>query len=142
MMTKAALLTALKNLGWLALVAFPAFFLLVWIQALIGGAEGSRDLGYVLETGGFYYLAYVMYVLLGGLVHQISLLFLPRSWSPSQRRGAAVLLTPVIPLLLILLGEWAHTIAEFLIPIILTLVIYGLLIRLPAPQQGPAQESI
>ena len=141
-MTKTVLLTGLKNLGWLGLVAFPAYFLLVWIQVLINGAEGSRDLGYALETGGFYYLAYVMYVLLGGLVHQILLLFLPRSWSPSQRRGAAVLLTPVIPLLMILLGESAQTIAEFLIPIILTLVIYGLLIRLPATEHGPAQESI
>lgn len=134
-MNKATLLTALKNLGWLALVALPAFFLLVWVQALLGRAQGSRDLGYALETGGFYYLAYVPYVLLGGLVHQMMLRLLPAGLRRFQQRIVALLLTPVIPLILVLGGDpW--TVSEFLVPMVLALVLYGLLMGLPGDRTG------
>ncbi|TVQ15098.1 MAG: hypothetical protein EA364_02965 [Balneolaceae bacterium] len=130
-MTKTKLLIALKNVVWLILVALPAFFLLVWVQALIEGAYGSRNLSYALETGAFYYLGSVLYVCLGGVVHQAIILCMPAIWSRFVVRITAVLLTSVIPLLFILLGERVQTITEFVIPIILTLGVYGLLIKLP-----------
>lgn len=136
-MNKATLLTALKNLGWLVLVALPVFFLLVWLQALVGRAEGSRDLGYALETGGFYYLASVLYVLLGGLVHQVLVFLLPASSSPPRRRVIALLLTPVVPLALVP-GGGLGTLLEFLIPTVLALATYGVLMRIPGV---PARES-
>jgi hypothetical protein len=124
-------MTILKNIGWLILVALPCFFLLVWTQALIGDAEGSQNISYSLETGIFYYLGSVLYVVLGGLVHQVLLLFLPNTWNQFKLRVIALLLTPVIPLLLILMGERTQTITDFLIPVILALGVYGLLISLP-----------
>lgn len=130
-MNNAVLITTLKNMGWLVLVALPCFFLLVWVQALISDAEGSRNIGYALETGAFYYLGSVFYVAFGGLVHQVFLLFLPSTWGQFKHRVIALLLTPVIPLLLILMGERVQTITDFLIPLILALGVYGLLIRLP-----------
>ena len=137
-MNRETLLIALKNLGWLALVMLPMFFVLTWVQALIAGAEGSRDLGYVVEAGGFYYLTYVLWVLLGGLVHQILVFLLPGSWGRAQRRVVAILLTPVIPVLVILVGEQPATVTGFLIPLILALAIYGLLIHLPGDRPEPA----
>lgn len=135
-MNKKMLIIALKNVAWLVLVALPAFFLLVWVQALIGGAYGSRNLGYALETGAFYYLGSVLYVGFGGVVYQTLLLFLPAFWSRLVARIVAVLLTSVIPILFIFLGERVQTITEFLIPIILTLGMYGLLIKLPGEFKG------
>lgn len=130
-MNKEKLLIVLKNLGLLVFVALPLFFVFVWVQALIGGTKESRSLGYVLETGAFFYIIYVLYVALGGIVHQALLLLLPVSWPVFWQRVTAILLTPIIPITLIVLGERVQTITWFLIPVILMLGIYGLLIRLP-----------
>ncbi|MDX2207389.1 MAG: hypothetical protein SFU57_07080 [Gemmatimonadales bacterium] len=131
--------TGVKNMGRLALVALPVFFLLVWVQALLGGAARGRDLGYILETGGFYYLASVLYVLLGGLVHQLLVLCLLRTgFRRARPRVVALLLSPVIPLALSL-GGGLRTVQEFLIPTSVALAIYVFLMKLPSlPEQEDA----
>jgi hypothetical protein len=131
-MSRTTVSTVLRNLALLGLGALPLFFVLVWFQSLVGGGDESRRFGYVLETGGFYYLTYVVYVLLGGLAHQALLLLLPASLGPSVRRIAAVLLTVVIPLVLIVMGERLTTITDFAIPLIVSLGVYGFLTRFPA----------
>lgn len=128
---------ALKNLTLLALVAMPMFFLLVWIQALLGRATGATDLGYVIETGGVYYLTNLIPVLVGGLVHQAIWLALPGEWSKLVRRIVALLLTPLIPIaVLISWGGPAGSLTTFAIPMVLALAVYILLMRSPAaPRQ-------
>jgi len=127
--------TIFKNIGWLILVALPCSFLLVWVQTLIEGSEGSQKIGYALETGLFYYLGSILYIALGGLLHQIFLLFFSSKWSLLKHRIIALLLTPIIPLLLILLGERVQTITDFLIPVVIGLGIYAFFLRPPKATQ-------
>ena len=97
-MIRTVVVTALKNLGWLVVVALPLFFLLTWVQALVAGAEGSRDLGYVLETGAVYYLTNLPPVLVGGVIHQVIWLVLPRAWPRTRRMIMALVVAPLIPI--------------------------------------------
>lgn len=129
-MNRNTMTTALKNLALLALVAMPLFFLLVWIEALLGNAMGARDRSYVLETGGVYYLTNVLPVLVGGAVHQALWLALPRKWTAGRRKAVALLLTPVIPLaVLVSWGGPAESLLRFAIPMVLALTTYVLLMR-------------
>ena len=132
-MNRKNLILILKNLGRLIFIALPCFFLLVWIQAIINGAEGRFELGYVIETGAFYYLAVILYVAMGGLFHALIILFLPNSWSHLFRRFVVFFLTPIIPISLIILGERLETITDFLVPVILMLCIYGFIFNLEEP---------
>ena len=97
-MNTANVKTVLMNLALLALVATPVFFLLVWIQGLTTGAEGSGDFGYVVTTGAVYYLNNIIPILVGGLVHQVIWVSLPEGWSSSRAKLVALLVSPVIPL--------------------------------------------
>jgi len=138
-MNREVLGTALKNLALLALVAMPLFFVLVWLQALLRSATGARDLGYVLETGGVYYLTNLVPVLVGGAVHQILWILLPRQWPNARRKAVALVLTPVIPLAVLLSwGGPAESLMRFTVPMVLALGIYVLLMRQVAPEPASA----
>lgn len=130
-------LTLLKNLALLALIASPIFFLLAWIRDLIHGVDWSQDLGYALGTVGFFYLVSIVWVLLGGLVHQLLLIVLPSTWPPRQRRIVAVASTPIIPLVLILFGGPVWTVSSYWLPAVISLVVYAMLIRLPESSARP-----
>lgn len=135
-MNKSALTTALKNLALLALVVMPLFFVLVWVQALLGRATGATDLGYVAETGGVYYLTNVAPVLLGGIIHQVIWLVLPNEWPSARRRAVAFLTAPVIPIAALLSwGGPASSFLPFAVPMLLAFAVYVLLLRGPAPSQ-------
>lgn len=137
-MNKSAVTTVVKNLALLALVAMPLFFALTWIQGLVGRAAGATDLGYVAEAGGVYYLSNLIPVLVGGLIHQVFWLVLPRAWPITRRRIMALLLAPLIPVAVLLAwGGSAEGLLNFAVPMLVTLVVYVLLIRLPsAPGQA------
>lgn len=124
-------LTLLKNLALLALIALPLFFLLAWIGDLIRGADWSRDSGYALGTVALFYLVSIVWVLLGGLVHQLVLIILPRTWSARWRRLVAVASTPIIPAVLLLFGGAVWAVPSYSLPALISMVVYALLIRLP-----------
>lgn len=134
-----SLTTALKNLALLVFLAMPLFFLFVWIQALLRNGTAARDLGYVLETGGVYYLTNLLPVLIGGAVHQVFWLALPRKWPDGGRKAVALLLTPVIPLAIwILWGGPAGSLLSFAVPMILALITYVFMMRQIMPEPAPA----
>jgi hypothetical protein len=138
-MNTSVVTTVGKNLALLALVAMPLFFVLTWIQGLLGQAARATDLGYVAETGGVYYLSNLIPVLVGGLIHQIFWLVLPRTWPSARRRIVALLLAPVIPVAVLLAwGGSAGSLLYFAVPMLVTLVVYVLLIRLPSAPAQPA----
>ncbi|MAO63621.1 MAG: hypothetical protein CL666_01340 [Balneola sp.] len=122
----------LKNLVLLALVVLPIFFVFVWIQSLLQQATGATEIAYVMETGGVYYLSNVIPVLVGGLIHQLLLTFLPRELESTKYRIVAFFLTLIIPMVVWLL--WGGPVKSFLlfaVPMILALGVYALLIRIP-----------
>ena len=120
-----------KNLLKLILIAHPLFFILVWVQALFQGAEGSREISYSIEVGLFYYLGSILYIILAGIIYNVALLFIPSSMNETIIRIIGVILTCLIPLLIILFGERYQTIAEFLIPVIIAMFTYGMIVHFP-----------
>ncbi len=96
-MNKTILTTALENLALLVLVAMPLFFALLWVRALVAGVEGATDLGGVAEMGVFSYLAIVVPVLVGGLIHHVIWFVLPMAWPGARRRLVALFLAAVYP---------------------------------------------
>lgn len=128
----------LGNLGKLLFIALPCFFLFVWVQAIFNQSQGRFEIGYVLETGAFYYLAVIFWVATGGLFHSLIIEFIPVSLSQNIRRIAVFVVTPIIPISIIIFGERLETITEFLIPIFLMLCIYGVLFKLKQINNQPA----
>ena len=122
----------LKNLLKLALVAHPIFFILVWIQALIQKAEGSNEILYSLEVGAFYYFGSILYVALSGFIYNLVLLLIPSSLDKLKSRVTTLILTCLIPTLIILFGERVQTITEFLVPVVITMCLYGMFITIPS----------
>lgn len=129
-MSRTILRTVLKNLALLALVAMPLFFVLVWVQVLLGRAAGATDLGSVMETGGVYYLTNLAPVLLAGLIHQVMWLVLPKDWPNAIRRVVALLLASVIPIAVVVSwGGPARSLLNFAVPMIVALAVYVFLMR-------------
>ncbi len=135
-MNRETIMLILRNLAVLALAVFPLCFLLAWLQGLITGMPDTHRIGYMLETGAFYFFSYLGPVLLGGVVHQAMLLMLPRGWPAVRRRLVGALLSVVIPGTVVLLGQPPDVLAWLILPMVLALVVYALLLRLPPT--GPA----
>ena len=64
------------------------------------------------------------------------LLTLPRGWPAVRRRLVGALLSVVIPGTVVLLGQPPDVLAWLILPVVLALVVYSLLLRLPPT--GPA----
>jgi len=126
-----------KNLGVLLFVALPCFFVFVWIQAILNKSPGRFELGYVIETGAFYYIAYILPIAISGLIHSLIIALFPTTWSCSTRRAIVFIFTPIIPFFFILFFRWRiEIISEFLVPIILMLGVYGFLFKLQERNQS------
>ena len=100
------------------------------MQAIVNESQSRFELGYILEVGGFYYLAVILWVALGGIFHSLVIEVLPQSWGQKIRRIAVFGFSPIIPISLIIFSARIETITEFLIPIILMLSIYSALFKL------------
>jgi hypothetical protein len=137
-MNRDLLRTALWNLGLLILGILPLFLLLAWLQAVVQGAQGGREPSYMLETGAFYYITFVGPVALGGALHQLILALLPTTVARSTHRALAVVLTAVIPLVIVLLGQPADVVLWFAAPLSVSLLVYGLALRLPPREPATA----
>lgn len=131
-MNRQTMVTGLRNVVLLVLIAMPLFFMLVWFQALLQGTAGGKDLRYVLETGGVYYLNNVLPVLAGGLLHQAAWFALPQGWPVGRRRLIAFILALIIPLgVVVAWGGPASSLMDFAVPIVLSTALYVLLMKPP-----------
>jgi hypothetical protein len=119
------------NLLLLLLGMLPLVFLLIWIGNLMLGRYEDVNVVNAIASGFTYAVVYFLPVLVGGLAHQVLLAALPRSWSLRARRGAAVVLTIVVPVVLLLFGQPVDVLGWFAVPVGVALLAYGLLMRLP-----------
>ncbi len=139
-MNRMALVVAAKNMTLLIALALPVFFAMVWLQAFVRQVAGAADVGYAIETGGVYYVANVVPVLAGGLVHQLLWLLFPRDWSRTRRRLAAFVCAPVIPLaVLFSWGGSGARLLPYVVPMILALALYVIMIRSPTSAEPVAR---
>lgn len=128
--------TAVVNLLILLLGALPLTFLLIWVGNLILGYYAEVNVVNAIASGYSYTVVYLLPVALGGIIHQALVCALPRSWTPLAHRVGAVALTAVIPLTLLVLGQPVEVVGWFAVPIGLSLLVYGLLMRLPVNQSS------
>lgn len=135
-MRRPSIKTVVVNLLILLLGALPLTFLLIWVGNLILGYYAEVNIVNAIASGYLYTVVYLLPVALGGIVHQALVYALPRSWTPSTHRVAAVALTAVIPLTLLALGQPAEVVGWFAVPMGLSLLAYGLLMRLPGNQSS------
>lgn len=124
-----------ENLLKLALIAYPLFYLFIWFQSLLLGVDGSKEILYALETGAFYYIGSILYLLLSGIIYNSLLFLIPNSLNQITSRMIAIILTSIIPALLILFGERALTIVGFIIPLVISLFIYGIIVSIPSKER-------
>lgn len=122
---------AVYNLAVLVLVALPVVFLANWIISVIAGHYTNINILMALSSGFYYAAIFAGPVLLGGLIHQVILAFVPPKLSRWQRRGLAFLAAWVVPGCVVLLGEPPEVMAWMAIPIALALVLYVSMLRLP-----------
>jgi hypothetical protein len=120
-----ARLTGRHVIGAAALV-LPLYFLLIGIQDTIQGTAAGH-LGHRLTTAGFYYLVYVLPVAGGAGVHLwVTRAALGRQSSLAQRVGS-ILLTVILPLAVRLTGESTESLLGYPVPLVVTLIVYGVL---------------
>ncbi|MEO1022788.1 MAG: hypothetical protein AAFW89_09595, partial [Bacteroidota bacterium] len=84
-----------------------------------------------LETGAFYYLGSILYIILSGIVYNIALGLVSRIKINLNPRLLSLLLTVLIPVTLILLTDNLNTIMDFLFPVVASLIIYGFMVKMP-----------
>lgn len=118
----------LVNLGLVLLIVFPLWYATLWLIARVG--EGPQEGNQWLEAGMFYFAVLAPQLLAGGLVQQLVLFGVPASWPPAQQRTAAVLSTAIIFGILIVFGGSPR----FVAPMIVGLLVYGLVLRVPRGQ--------
>jgi hypothetical protein len=127
-----------RNLAVLLLLGLPLWLAGLWIVARL--AEGSQASNRWPEAASFYFLVLAPQMLLGGIVHQLVLAVAPIGWSRAARRAFAIATSIVIPLVLLLLGGSASVLLAPMNLVCLgaALLVYDLLIQLPARSQGSA----
>lgn len=127
-MKKISQFKIVKNLAILVFIVMPLFFLMGWLYALIS----NTDFRYIIETGIVYYLYNVVPVIIGGAIHQLILVTLPKDWTEVKFRIIALLSSPLIPIAIwIAWGGEAKNLIPFAVPIILVLIVYVFLMRKP-----------
>ena len=129
-MNRQMMVIGIRNLVLLVVIVMPLFFMLVWLQTLSQGTTGGKDVRYVLETGGVYYLNNVLPVLAGGVLHQAIWFALPQDWPVGRRRLIAFSLALIIPLSVVVAwGGPASNLVAFVVPIVLSTTLYVLLMK-------------
>ena len=125
-------------LGWLPL--FIVAFLLV--PAIVRGRQDVANLSGIVEGIGFYYLTFFLPVLVGGVLHQGVLAVAAARGAPRRQRLIAILVSPVIPAMVIAFGTAPDLVLRFAPAIVVWLLGYCLLIRLPLPMTGSEPQSV
>lgn len=132
-----ALKTAGCNLAVLLAGAIPLAIITAWIEGLIHPVEWKRDVIQVTEVSEvlsaflFWYLVLIVPVLIGGILHQVLLRFLPMPHGATGQRIALLLSTPIVLLGFLVVGNspGGMLVGRAIAPIIIALLGYGMLVR-------------
>jgi hypothetical protein len=108
----------------------------VWIFSILLLArvrDGPQD--HVAAGFAFYALTVIVPLLVGGIAQQALLLVIPSSWIAKRQRAWAIGTTLTIPIALLLVGSDSRVLFSppVFIPLLLGMLLYGSLIRLPRP---------
>jgi hypothetical protein len=122
----------LLNEALLLAAAWPAFLLLLWIPAAAKGLPGSRSPTELFGSLLYYTAVFGAPILVGGLAQNLALAVTPTSWGGLARRLLAVITTLIIPATVVLFGQSATVLGQSIVPLIVSLLAYGLLLRLPS----------
>lgn len=85
-------------------IFLPVFFAVVPLEGLARGADLSGGFKAHFGFALYLYVAFVVPVILGSLVHTVSLLMIPDTWPKARRRIAAIALSPLLPATVLLIG--------------------------------------
>lgn len=107
---------ALRNLLVAAAVFLPVFLIASAVELRLRGAPPLEgDFGYHAGSAALIYLTMLLPVALGALVHSAAMLLIPPDWSRRRQRAAAVILSALVPLTVIVLRLPGEGMLSFLL---------------------------
>lgn len=122
-----------RNVLMGALVFLPLFLVVIPLEVWLRGAEQEADL--LAQLGGALnlFIAFLLPVAVGSVVHSLALFAIPRAWPRPRRRVIAVILAPLLPATVLLVGGLggASFIWIYFGATIVATAVYGLAVRLP-----------
>lgn len=131
----------LTNLALLVLVFMPLTFVLIGIIEMVRAESPTVDRDFATGSLVLYSVIYAVPVLIGGLLHQAAVTLLPSRWSSQRMRLAAVLLSPVVLVGVALLGQPVQVLMWFAGPLLISLVLFGFVSRLPEGVRQPVNHT-
>ena len=125
------------NVAVLLAIAGPVFFVTAWLSGLILGQTTLSRFSRSLETGGFFYVANLFYLCLGGLLQQAVLWLLHTLRGKEVSRVVVFMTSWIIPITTFSLwgGGLRNSISSFALPWFAALLVYSKLAIVPT---GPA----
>lgn len=122
-----------RNVLMGALVFLPVFLVIIPLEVWLHGAQQEAD--FLVHLGGALnlFMAFLLPVAAGAVAHSLALFAIPRAWPRARRRVTAVVLAPVLPATVLLIGGLggASFIWTYFGATITATVVYGLSVRLP-----------
>lgn len=121
---------------WNALAAtgvfLPVFFAVAPIEGLARGADLSGGFKAHFGFALYLYVAFVVPVILGSLVHTVFLLMIPATWPRPRQRVAAIALSPLLPATVLVIGGLSGSalLLERIMATAVATIAYGLLSRM------------
>ncbi len=131
----------LANLALLVLVFMPLTFGLIGIIEMVRAKSPTVDREFAIGSLVLYSVIYAVPALLGGLLHQAAVTLLPARWSSQRMRLAAVLLSPIMLLGVALAGQPVQVLVWFAGPLLVGLVLFGYVSRLPEGGNRPVNQN-
>lgn len=116
-----------KNLAALVLLALPVAVVGIALQQVARGVAPS--VSWIGDMAGVFVVA-ALPVSIGGVLHQVISLRLPTRWTSRLRRTTAIVLSPTVLLVIVLMLEWS-VLFEFWLPTLLGGAVYCALLELP-----------
>ena len=127
------------NIELLVGVALPLFLAGVWLQDhLTGSGHWSRP----VESGFFEWLSLVPLVALVGLLHTVAVAGVAAYWPQIASRTMVLVLAVLMTPLLVLAGNPVEMLTRYVVPLLLSLVVYAVASRLPGMHDPPPEDDL
>ena len=129
----------MHNIELLVGVALPLFLTGVWLQDhLTGSGHWARP----VESGFFEWLSLVPLVALVGLLHTVAVAGVAACWPRIASRTMVLVLAVLMTPLLVLAGNPVEMLTRYVVPLLLSLVVYALASRLPGTHAPPPEDDL